>query len=192
MNGIYTYSQYVNLMYEIKDVIPNSIEFYLENLLNENKENKSFVKNLYKYSTYICHEFDKNNNYTHDLIFENGDFIIENNDIKIDTKLTNFHIVSMYIWYLEISKLYNIDINHISTYLKDLEINFKDIDIPLDDKILNLCKCELNDISNIKSIRGFINKIILSFSESSTDSKISCFNTIYNICENILKSYNVI
>lgn len=83
-------AKYLEFINNIIDTPENELENYVEKLINEHEpSNPNFKKNLRNCLEFILEGVDKKGD--NEIMFENGDFKLEDGDISLTGKQTNLH-----------------------------------------------------------------------------------------------------
>lgn len=93
---------YINLIEEIRNTDKKSLdEFIIKVLEPLRSENENFIEILYKDIHYLLKDIDKKGE--NDLAIENGDFVIEEGDLKLTGYQSRLHNLSIWL-HMEICK----------------------------------------------------------------------------------------
>jgi hypothetical protein len=94
--------EYINLIEEIRNTDTKSLdEFILKVLEPLRSENENFIEILYRDIHYLLKDIDKEGE--NDLAIENGDFVMEDGDLKLTGYQSRLH--NLFIWlYMEVCK----------------------------------------------------------------------------------------
>ncbi|WP_106791673.1 hypothetical protein [Aquimarina sp. Aq78] len=86
---------YLELIEEIRNTEKKSIDEYIESVLEPlRNENPNFIETLYKDIHYLLKDIDKEGE--NDLEIQNGDFVIEDSDLKLTGYQSRLH--NLLIW----------------------------------------------------------------------------------------------
>lgn len=87
---------YLNLIQQIRNTEKPSIDDYIEKkLIPLQNDNPNFIKTLYKDITYVLEGIDKPGD--NDLMVENGDFFVEDGELKLTGYQTRLHDVLIWL-----------------------------------------------------------------------------------------------
>ncbi len=87
---------YINLIEEIRNTDKKSIDEYIEQVLEPlRKENVNFIEILYKDIHYLIKNIDKEGE--NDLAIENGDLVLEDEDLKLTGYQSRLHNLSNWL-----------------------------------------------------------------------------------------------
>lgn len=93
---------YINLIEEIRNTDKKSLDEFIEKVLEPlRKENENFIEVLYKDIHFLINDIDKEGE--NDLSIENGDFVIEDGDLKLTGYQSRLHNLSIWL-HIEVSK----------------------------------------------------------------------------------------
>ncbi len=93
---------YINLIEEIRNTDKKSLDEFIVKVLEPiRSENENFIEILYKDIHYLLKNID--NEGENDLAIENGNFVIENGDLKLTGYQSRLHNLSIWL-HIEISK----------------------------------------------------------------------------------------
>lgn len=93
---------YLNIIEEIRNTDKKSIDEFIEKILKPLIiENDTFIEILYKDIYYLTKDIDKNGE--NDLLIKNGDFVVEDGDLKLTGYQSRLHNLSIWL-HMEICK----------------------------------------------------------------------------------------
>ncbi len=116
-------TDYLKLIEEIRNTEKKSINEYIDKVLEPlRKENEYFIETLYKDIHYLIKDIDKRGE--NDLAFENGDLVIEDDDLKLTGYQSRLHNLSVWL-HIEIVNGF-IEDNPLKFIekMEDFELNF--------------------------------------------------------------------
>lgn len=94
--------EYIRLIEEIRNTDKKSLDEFIEKVIEPLRaKNENFIEVLYKYIHYLIKDIDKKDE--NDLAIENGDFVIEDGDLKLTGYQSRLHNLSIWL-HIEISK----------------------------------------------------------------------------------------
>ena len=87
---------YINLIEEIRNTDKKSLDEFIDKVLEPLRaENENFIEVFYKDVHYLIKDIDKEGE--NDLAIENGDFVIEDGDLKLTGYQSRLHILSIWL-----------------------------------------------------------------------------------------------
>lgn len=93
---------YLHLIEEIRNTDKKSLDEFIEKVLEPLRaENENFIEVLYKDIHYLIKDIDKEGE--NDLAIENGDFVIEEGDLKLTGYQSRLHNLSIWL-HIEVCK----------------------------------------------------------------------------------------
>ena len=93
---------YINLIEEIRNTDKKSLDEFIDKVLEPLRaENENFIEVLYKDVHYLIKDIDKEGE--NDLAIENGDFVIEDGDLKLTGYQSRLHSLSIWL-HIEVCK----------------------------------------------------------------------------------------
>lgn len=94
--------EYIRLIEEIRNTDKKSLDEFIEKVIEPLRaKNENFIEVLYKDIHYLIKDIDKKDE--NDLAIENGDFVIEDGDLKLTGYQSRLHNLSIWL-HIEISK----------------------------------------------------------------------------------------
>ena len=114
---------YINLIEEIRNTDKKSLDEFIEKVLEPLRtENKNFIEVLYKDIHYLIKDIDKEGE--NDLAVENGDFVIEDGDLKLTGYQSRLHNLSIWLHIEVCKKLTEVNPLTFVEKMEDFEKNF--------------------------------------------------------------------
>lgn len=113
----------LEIIRQIRNSEKISLDDYIENVLIPLKQiSPNFLKTLYKDIAYVLEGLDNPND--NDILIENGDFVIEDGDIKLTGYQTRLHDISIWLHQEFVSEILekNIGINNLNDALEKAEL----------------------------------------------------------------------
>lgn len=93
---------YIKLIEEIRNTDKKSLDEFIEKVIEPLRaKNENFIEVLYKDVHYLIKDIDKAGE--NDLAIENGDFVIEDGDLKLTGYQSRLHNLSIWL-HIEVSK----------------------------------------------------------------------------------------
>ena len=93
---------YISLIEEIRNTDKKSLDEFIEKVIEPLRaENENFIEVLYKDIRYLIKDIDKEGE--NDLAIENGDFVIEDGDLKLTGYQSRLHNLSIWL-HIEVCK----------------------------------------------------------------------------------------
>jgi hypothetical protein len=116
-------NDYLNLIEEIRNTDKKSLDEFIDKVLEPfGKENENFIEVLYKDIHYLIKDIDKDGD--NDLAIENGDFVIEDGDLKLTGYQSRLHNLSIWLHIEICKKLTEINPLTFVEKMEDFEKNF--------------------------------------------------------------------
>ena len=110
---------YLQIIEELRNIEKVSLDEYIDKVLMPLKNaNEFFIEILYKDINYILTDLDKEGD--NDIMIENGDFVIEDNDIKLTGYQTRLHDISIWL-HMEIVAKAIINLDYPNQFIERME-----------------------------------------------------------------------
>jgi len=110
---------YLQIIEEVRNIEKVSLDEYINKVLMPLKnENEFFIEILYKDINYILADLGKEGD--NDLMIENGDFVIEDDDLKLTGYQTRLHDISIWL-HMEIVEKATKDLEYPNQFIERME-----------------------------------------------------------------------
>lgn len=114
---------YINLIEEIRNTDKKSLDDFIVKVLEPlRSENENFIEILYKDIHYLLKDIDKEGE--NDLAIENGDFVIEDGDLKLTGYQSRLHYLSIWLHMEVCKKLTEVNPMRFVEKMEDFEKNY--------------------------------------------------------------------
>ncbi len=113
----------LEIIRQLRNTEKISLDDYIENILIPLKEqNRNFLKILYKDILYVLDGLDKPED--NDLLFENGELVIEDGGLKLSGYQTNLHYIAIWLHreFVTETLTENIGLKNLNTELENAEL----------------------------------------------------------------------
>ena len=116
-------TDYLELIEEIRNTEKKSIDEYINKVLEPlRNENEYFIETLYKDIHYLIKDIDKNEE--NDLDIKNGDFVIEEGDLKLTGYQSRLHNLSIWLHLEMVKKFMEENPLQFIEKMENFELNF--------------------------------------------------------------------
>jgi hypothetical protein len=114
---------YIEIIQEIRNTEKVSIDTYIDKrLIPLQKENTAFIKTLYKDIYYLLDGIDKPGD--NDLMIKDGDFVIEQGDLKLTGYQTRLHDLMNWLHQQVVAEMMERNFQTFVEQMEDFENNF--------------------------------------------------------------------
>ena len=116
-------TEYLDIIEEIRNTEKKSIDEYIETVLEPLRaDNPNFIETLYKDIHYLIKGIDKKGE--NDLVIQNGDFVIEDGDLKLSGYQSRLHNLSIWLHMEIVKKFIEEDPLKFVSKMENFEKNF--------------------------------------------------------------------